>query len=331
VKISIALCTRNGEKFLRTQLASLVDQTLSADEIIVCDEGSTDQTLEILEQYKNKLPLQIHVNPERLGTFRNFEKALSLCTGDIIFPADQDDYWDPQKLERISEYFKNNITTNVVFSDALLVDEFGRKSEIQLWQTFRFREKQQKQWKEGKALEILLDGNRVTGCTMGIRKSFLDQILPFQNNIPSSVLHDAYIAFLGALDQSIDFLPAAYIHYRLHSEQQVGVKGNLGKAPSLFARINRPHLEKTKPYLEKLAILEELRKVANQFKPNEKFEPLDTKISYYARRGHLPKARWKRLKNTLENLVSGNYHRFQDIDSKNILQPYLMFLGDLIE
>jgi len=331
VKISIALCTRNGEKFLRTQLASLADQTLSADEVIVCDEGSTDETLAILEQFKNKLPLQIHVNPERLGTFRNFEKAFSLCTGDIIFPADQDDYWEPQKLERIATYFNNNQKTNVVFSDAVLVDEYGQKSTNRLWQTFRFREEQQKQWKEGKALEILLDGNRVTGCTMGIRKAFLDKILPFPANIPQSVLHDAYIAFLAALDNSIEFLPAAYIHYRLHSQQQVGVRGNQAKAPSLLGRIKRPHLEKTRPYLEKLILLEELRTSLQYFKPNEKFEPLDTKIQYYARRALLPEARWKRLKKTLENLLSGNYHRFQDIDSKNFLQPYLMFLGDLIE
>lgn len=331
MKISIALCTRNGDKFLRTQLASLVDQTLTADEIIVCDEGSTDQTLAILEQFKNKLPLQIHVNPERLGTFRNFEKAFSLCTGDIIFPADQDDYWEPQKLERIATYFINNEKTNVVFSDAVLVDEFGRKSDTRLWQTFRFREEQQKQWKEGKALEILLDGNRVTGCTMGIRKTFLDKILPFPQNIPKMILHDAYIAFLASLNNSIDFLPAAYIHYRLHSEQQVGLGGNQGKTPSLLDRIKRPHVEKTKPYLEKLHILENLRTCAQLFKPNEKFEPLETKIQYYARRALLPEARWKRLKNTLENLLAGNYHRFQDIDSKTRLQPYLMFLGDLIE
>jgi glycosyltransferase involved in cell wall biosynthesis len=331
VKISIALCTRNGEKFLRTQLASLVDQTLPADEIIVCDEGSTDQTLAILEQFKHKLPLQIHVNPERLGTFRNFEKAFSLCTGDIIFPADQDDFWEPQKLERIATYFNNHEKTHVVFSDAFLVDEFGQKSDKRLWQTFRFREEQQKQWKAGKALEILLDGNRVTGCTMGIRKNFIDQLIPFPSHLPSDILHDAYIAFVASLDNSIDFLPAAYIHYRLHSQQQVGVKGNQAKAPNLFDRIKRPHIEKTRPYLEKLALLEELRSSIQYVKPNDKFEPLETKIQYYARRGHLPATRWKRLKNTLENLLSGNYHRFQDIDSKSFLQPYLMFLGDLIE
>ena len=331
MKISIALCTRNGEKFLRTQLASLVDQTLPADEIIVCDEGSTDQTLAILDQFKNKLPLHIHVNPERLGTFKNFEKAFSLCTGDLIFPADQDDFWDSQKLERIAEHFKNNPATQVVFSDAILVDEIGRKSDQRLWQTFRFREEQQKQWKEGKALEILLDGNRVTGCTMGIRKKFIDQLIPFPSYLPSDILHDAYIAFVASLDNRIDFLPAAYIHYRLHSQQQVGVKGNQAKAPSLLDRINRPHAEKTKPYLDKLAILMEFKKVANQFKANEIIEPLETKIQYYSRRGHLPETRWKRLKKALENLLSGNYHRFQDIDSKSFLQPYLMFLGDLVE
>jgi hypothetical protein len=158
-------------------------------------------------------------------------------------------------LERIATYFNNNQKTNVVFSDAVLVDEYGQKSTNRLWQTFRFREEQQKQWKEGKALEILLDGNRVTGCTMGIRKAFLDKILPFPANIPQSVLHDAYIAFLAALDNSIEFLPAAYIHYRLHSQQQVGVRGNQAKAPSLLGRIKKTSFGKDKALFGKINLV----------------------------------------------------------------------------
>ena len=92
MRISVALCTLNGEKFLRTQLASLVDQTMQIDELVVFDEGSTDKTMEILLQYKDRLPMQIHQNATRLGTYRNFEKAISTCTGDYIFPADQDDF-----------------------------------------------------------------------------------------------------------------------------------------------------------------------------------------------------------------------------------------------
>lgn len=330
MKISIALCTRNGEKFLRTQLSSFVDQTLQADEIIVCDEGSTDQTLSILEQFAEKLPLKIYKNPQQLGTYRNFEKAISLCHGDIIFPADQDDYWVPQKLERVYTYFKLHPEIDAIFTDALLVDEFGQTSGKKLWESFRFRQKQQEDWKKGKSLEILLDGNRVTGCTMGIRKSYFERVSPFPDSLPSSFLHDAWLGIMAAAENKIDFIPATYVHYRLHSEQQVGVKGIAGKPPTLVDRISRPHAEKVAPYLKTWNFLCQVREAMLDTNPKLSMEALHTKIEYLDRRAHLPETRWKRLKPTLLNLLSGYYHRFKDMDSEP-LAPYLMFLGDLLE
>ncbi|WP_395768032.1 glycosyltransferase [Aquirufa sp.] len=330
MKISVALCTLNGEKFLRTQLSSLVDQTLPPDEVIVCDEGSSDRTMLILDQFKDRLPLQIHQNPTRLGTYQNFQKALKLCTGDYIFPADQDDFWDPQKIERIATYFNHHEDTEVVFTDAVLVDEFGQISDKRLWSTFRFREEQQRDWKLGKSVDILLNGNRVTGCTMGVRKRFLDRITPFPTNLPSYFLHDAWMGLAAALENKIDFIPATYVQYRLHSEQQVGVKGNQGTPPTLWERMQRPHEDKVGPYRKKLEFLIELRHAVSEKFPNQRFEPLDTRIDYWDRRANLPKARWKRLKKTIQNLILGNYHRYKDIDAP-AETPYLMFLGDLIE
>ena len=330
MRISVALCTLNGEKFLRTQLASLVDQTMQIDELVVFDEGSTDKTMEILQQYKDRLPMQIHQNATRLGTYRNFEKAISTCTGDYIFPADQDDFWDSQKIERIVTYLNQRTEIDVAFTDAVLVDEFGQISGKRLWSTFRFREKQQNEWKAGKSLEILLDGNRVTGCTMCLRKSFFNKISPFPSNMPSYFLHDAWMGIAASLENKISFIPASYVQYRQHSEQQVGVLGFQGIPPTLWERMKRPHSEKIGPYEKKLEYLSQLKiAIAEKF-PNQSFEPLDTKIEYYNRRAKLPKARWQRLKKTLLNLISGNYHRFKDIDS-GLGAPYLMFLGDLIE
>lgn len=330
MNISIALCTRNGEKFLRTQLSSFVDQTLQADEIIVCDEGSTDQTLAILEQFSDRLPLKIYKNPERLGTYRNFEKAMSLCQGDIIFPADQDDFWVPQKLERVFTYFNLHPEIDAIFTDALLVDEFGQTSGKQLWQSFRFRQKQQQEWKNGKSLEILLDGNRVTGCTMGIRKSYFERVSPFPSSLPSSFLHDAWLGIMAAAENKIDFIPATYVHYRLHSEQQVGVKGTEGKPPTMVDRMSRSHAEKLAPYQKTWSFLCQVREAMLATNANLSLEALDTKIDYLERRAHLPETRWKRLKPTLHNLLGGHYHRFKDMDSE-ALAPYLMFLGDLLE
>ena len=216
------------------------------------------------------------------------------------------------------------------YRDLVLVDEFGQISGKRLWSTFRFREKQQNEWKAGKSLEILLDGNRVTGCTVCIRKSFFTKISPFPSNMPSYFLHDAWMGIAASLENKISFIPASYVQYRQHSEQQVGVLGFQGTPPTLWERMKRPHTEKVGPYKKRLDYLSQLKiAIAEKF-PNQSFEPLDTKIEYYNRRANLPQARWKRLKKTLLNLISGNYHRFKDIDS-GPGAPYLMFLGDLIE
>ena len=87
MKTSVALCTFNGEKFLQEQLSSILSQSVSVNEIVVCDDGSTDQTFEILKNYQGKFPklFRIYRNQKNLGYVLNFEKAMSLCTGEIIF------------------------------------------------------------------------------------------------------------------------------------------------------------------------------------------------------------------------------------------------------
>jgi len=91
--ISIALCTYNGEAYLSDQLASIVKQTQQPDELIACDDGSTDNTLQILDQFSGEapFPVRVYLNQQRLGPTKNFEKAISLCSGDFIFLSDQDD------------------------------------------------------------------------------------------------------------------------------------------------------------------------------------------------------------------------------------------------
>src|SRR6476659_477323 len=101
MKISVALCTYNGERFLNEQLESILAQTFPVTEIIVCDDGSTDDTSTMLQQFERRYfnLFKIYVNAENLGVIKNFEKAISLCAGDIIFLADQDDIWEINKVE----------------------------------------------------------------------------------------------------------------------------------------------------------------------------------------------------------------------------------------
>ena len=95
------MCTFNGSDFIRRQLDSIFGQSVAVHEIRVFDDGSSDQTLDILAEYSMRFPDRLHItsNSSRLGTVKNFERAVSACRGDIIFLADHDDVWLPQKVE----------------------------------------------------------------------------------------------------------------------------------------------------------------------------------------------------------------------------------------
>ena len=110
-RISIALCTYNGGAFLAEQLESFQAQTRLPDELVVCDDGSTDDTLSILENFSAQafFPVSVHRNPKTLGVRANFIKAIGLCTGDFIALSDQDDCWQPDKLHRAWNMIQNTV------------------------------------------------------------------------------------------------------------------------------------------------------------------------------------------------------------------------------
>ena len=97
--ISIALPTYNGEKYIREQLDSIYNQTLVPDEVVVVDDCSTDNTVNILEEYSQRYGLKYFVNDSNIGYNKNFEKAIRLCAGDYIALSDQDDVWFPTKIQ----------------------------------------------------------------------------------------------------------------------------------------------------------------------------------------------------------------------------------------
>ncbi|MBQ6958217.1 MAG: glycosyltransferase [Bacteroidales bacterium] len=125
-KISIALCTYNGEKYLTAQLDSILDQTHPADEIIIVDDGSTDATLDIIREYASRTDiLQYFVNEQTLGYVRNFSKAISLTSGDFVALSDQDDIWTKDHIEKLL----NNIGGKAVcVGDSIMIDAQGKET-----------------------------------------------------------------------------------------------------------------------------------------------------------------------------------------------------------
>jgi hypothetical protein len=124
MKVSIAMATYNGAAYLQEQLVSFVQQTRLPDELVVCDDGSADDTQQILLEFKKAAPFQvrINVNPSNLGFTKNFSNAMQRCTGDLVFLADQDDIWDANKVARILEVFKAFPWASLVVHDGRLVD-----------------------------------------------------------------------------------------------------------------------------------------------------------------------------------------------------------------
>src|SRR5258708_1747298 len=120
IKVSVALCTYNGARFLREQLESIAAQTHIPAELVACDDASTDDSFSILESFAKSavFPVRLVRNEIRVGSTKNFEQAIGLCTGEIIALCDQDDVWLPEKLARIGEELARHRDAVMVFSDA---------------------------------------------------------------------------------------------------------------------------------------------------------------------------------------------------------------------
>ena len=249
--LSIALCTYNGSKFLREQLQSLADQTLQPFEVVITDDCSTDDTISIIQEFSNLLNIKVFINESPLKVTKNFEKAISLCSGDIILMCDQDDIWHTDKLAKVNLYFQENPSQWAVFCDADLVDELGESLGKNFWSVVRFQQPQIQQFKGGRAVEILLAGNRSAGCMMAFRRELIKNIVPFPTHIPL-MIHDNWITIVAAMLDKIGLVEEKLNSYRQHSFQQIGTHAKeAGKSISLKDRFSRPRNEKLAPFLEK--------------------------------------------------------------------------------
>lgn len=176
--VSIAMCTYNGASFLREQLDSFTAQTRLPDEVVVCDDGSTDDTLRILDDWQQNVPFTVKIirNEINLGTTRNFEKAVSLCTRDIIFLSDQDDIWKPQKIQRMCNVFDTRPEVGLVYCDADCIDQKGRPLAIRR-SSISFADIINVHF--AIRTPYFKKHPNPAGCCGAFRASFVPQILPF--------------------------------------------------------------------------------------------------------------------------------------------------------
>jgi glycosyltransferase involved in cell wall biosynthesis len=330
--ISIALCTHNGGKFIGEQLQSIQDQTLKPNEIIICDDDSSDETVAIIKQFSEVLPIKFYQNSPALGTVKNFEYAIDKCSSDFIYLSDQDDFWLPNKIEKLANYLETHSNHDVVFSNAALVDERLEPLNLTMWEKIRFEDEEISLWQQGKALDVLLISNRVTGCTVAMRKSFAQKAIPFPTHIHPNFIHDGWIALLASLTNQIGFINESLVLYRQHDNQQVGIIEKEREKVHVSSRISRPRQEKLRPFLEKESLYTNLLNHINDNYPElkNKTKALQTIVEHYQVRGNLEENRLKRIFPILRNFYRGNYHRYQHLGS-DWYGVYLALLGDLFE
>lgn len=196
------MATYNGAAHIQQQLESFLSQTYPPDEVVVCDDCSTDETIEILESFRESAPftVAIHRNEKNLGYTKNFEKALQNCSGELIFLSDQDDVWFPNKVERVTDVFLAHPDKLLVIHDGELVDE-----NLVSHGATKLR-----QIKKGYGT----DKSFVTGALTAIRSSFLPYIIP----IPLGIIgHDRWIHNLARLVKTRIVIDQALQLIRRHS------------------------------------------------------------------------------------------------------------------
>jgi glycosyltransferase involved in cell wall biosynthesis len=207
-------------------------QTRSPDELVVCDDHSTDSTIEILQNFAASagFPVRITRNEHNLGVVANFERAIQLCQGDLIALSDQDDIWDPMRLERSQQEFIAHPEVGLVFSDADIIDDQDQSTGMRLWLNFGF-EGERKQRLLAGDYTVLAKNRFVTGATVMFRSRLRENCLP----VGSGWLHDEWIAATAAAVADLAPIELPLIRYRKHTSQQVG----LSPSPSFRERQQR--------------------------------------------------------------------------------------------
>jgi len=203
--ISVCMATYNGEKYIKEQLDSIIKQLNDDDEIVISDDGSTDKTISIINNYNDsRIKIYHHVKKKQKFKFgyvsKNFENALRNAKGDFIFLADQDDIWLGDKVEKQTLALQN---ADLVLSDCKIVDE-----SLKVIVTSKFN---LENVKIGFLKNIYKSG--YLGCCMAFRKNTLEYILPFPKNVP----HDLWIGLIANYKGKFNLQNNQLLLYRRHS------------------------------------------------------------------------------------------------------------------
>lgn len=326
MKISVACCTYNGRQYIRQQLDSIIHQSAPVQEIIICDDQSTDGTDQTVTEIAagSPIPIHLHQNPTRLGVTKNFEQAISLTTGDIIFLSDQDDVWKSEKVEQCILSFSDP-AVGMVFSNGQVVREDLSPAGYSLWDSVWFDAAEQLRMRTGEQLPVLLRHAVAAGATLAFRAAFCPLILPIPD-LPHC--HDIWISLLLACVSRIYPLNENLIDYRLHANNEVGLRRH-----GLISQLRMARWQLRFGAFQYAADLH--REARNRLEnhasnlnmqilnPQAVRKLLNEKINHSIMRQNLPPIGPSRFKAILRELKAGGYARYS-YGYKSVLQDLFL-------
>lgn len=232
---SVVICTYNGEKFIKEQLESILNQTKGIEEIIVCDDGSTDGTLAIVKKVFSENEFtryQIFGPQQTRGVAANFLRGMKASKGDYVFCCDQDDVWLRDKVSIFAKAIESS-NKQLYFSDGYIVESDLSRRGYSLWDSLNFSIKL---LEKKPMLDILLNRCVVTGAAMAVSRELINQI----DEIPDCWLHDGWFAAVAACNESIQAIDKKTFLYRQHGGNVVGASSDsyLGRMKSWVHNIS---------------------------------------------------------------------------------------------
>lgn len=266
--IDILLATYNGEKYIKEQIESILQQTYSNFRLIISDDASQDNTIEIIKQYQQKDDrIKLFQQEKNLGSNKNFEFLLQNVENSYFMLSDQDDIWKEDKIEKTYKYLQEQ-NSDLVFTDLELVDNNLQTINRSFMEYKRLSYKIKKY---GTNFNTLYLNNYVTGCTILAKKDYIKNILPFPQNTVY-LIHDYWIALIISVNGKISYLRESTILYRQHEKNQIGSKTKSDEMQS-FEEIRELFI---KVKLEHFNILNQNKEI---FKTNQQMT--DKGIKYY--------------------------------------------------
>jgi hypothetical protein len=319
---AVALGTYNGERFLLTQLTSILAGDRLPTEVVIADDGSTDATLQVVADWLPRaeargIRVQVLAG-ENVGVTANFARAIAATSSDVVVLSDQDDVWHPPRLAAALAAFEADPALLLHHSDARLVDENGDDRGMTLFRGLSVSEAELEGINTGSAFDVYLRRNVATGATVAFRRTVFDVASP----LPAEWVHDEWLAIIAAAVGHVEVTARALIDYRQHGNNVIGVQ-----EPTLAYKMQR--MLSTSPQRNVL-LAQRARILADRLAgmPSDVVsaavrDAAEDKAQFEQIRSRLPAARIARLPTVVRAARGSRYARFASQGTLDIVRDLL--------